>query len=150
MRVIILSREKVRNPYVKKIIEVGKEIDKRGTISIRYGNRILISTNLELKNLGEDDFVEVIDYNMSTDTALVIGYNQLPPSLPIHWMIYRLPDVNAAIHLHEGLDFQLRIEQILDMMKNLKEERFISSKLFGRISIGRYLREALDTIKNIQ
>ena len=146
---IILSREKVRNPCVKEIIDIGREIDQRGTISVRYGNRILISTNPELKNLSEDDFVEVVDYNISTDTALIIGYNQPLSSLPLHWMIYRLPDVNAVIHLHEGLDFQLRIEQILDVLKSLKEERFISSEILGRISTGRYLKEALDTIKSI-
>ena len=149
MRVIILSREKVKNPYVKEIIDIGREIDRRGTISVRYGNRILISTNPELKNLSEDDFVEVVDYNISTDTALIIGYNQPLSSLSLHWMIYRLPDVNAVIHLHECLDFQLRIEQILDVLKSLKEERFISSEILGRISIGRYLKEVLDTIKSI-
>ena len=73
MRVMFLSEENVKNPIIKDILELGKKINRSGDISARYANRIVISTNQSLKNLNENDFVEVVDYNPSTDVALVIG-----------------------------------------------------------------------------
>lgn len=149
MRVVFLSKEEIKNPYVREIIEVGKKIDREGTISVRYGNRIVISTRVQLGYLSEKDFAEIVDYNPSTDVALVIGNSAPSLSLPLHWIIYRLSDVNAVVHLHGVSQGQPRLEQMLDVLKNLKGEGFISHESLGKISVGRYLEEALDRIRSI-
>ena len=146
MRVIFLSKESVKNPAVNEIIEAGKKLDRSGDISIRYANRIVISSNQTLKDLNEKDFVEVVDYNPSTDVALVIGETQPPLSLPIHWIVYRLPEIYAIVHLYEDLEVPRRIEELFDVLKTLRKERYTSHERFGEIYVGRCLEEILKSI----
>ena len=147
MRVIYLSKENVKNPIIKDIIEAGKKIDRSGDISIRYASRIVISTNRSLKDLNEKDFVEVVDYNPSADVALVIGETQPPLSLPIHWVIYRIPEINAIVHLYKDLEVTPRIEDLFDVLKILRKERYVSHERFGELYVGRCLEEILDLMQ---
>ncbi|HHH84127.1 MAG TPA: hypothetical protein ENL29_01520, partial [Thermoplasmatales archaeon] len=58
-----LGREKIKNPFVEKIISASKKIGDKGagSISMRYGSRIIItSKNASLSSLTENDFVEVV------------------------------------------------------------------------------------------
>ena len=81
MNTIFLSREEVKNPLMEEIKKAGELlkskniIDKTyGTISVKYGKRMLINSyNSRLEHLDNEDFVEVIDYNVSTNTILIIN-----------------------------------------------------------------------------
>lgn len=143
MDVIFVSREKVKNPYTVEMIKRGREIKEEGTISVRFGNRIIITTRYDLGDLGEDDFAEVVDFNITSNVSLVIGRKEPSIALPLHWMIYRLPNVNAIVHLHKTLPDKLDMDYVLKMLKNLKERKILEDALFGRIAIGFTLDEII-------
>jgi len=136
MDVIFVSKEKIRNPLVAEIIRIGKKIRKKGTISARFGNRILITANHDLGELKESDFVEVVDYNILSDIAIVIGPKEPSSVLPLHWMIYRLPDINVIIHLHDMIVERIDMEQSMEVLKKLRDRKEVSDDRFGRIIVG--------------
>ncbi len=136
MDVIFVSREKIRNPLIAEIIGIGKKIGKKGTISARFGNRILITANHDLGELKESDFVEVVDYNILSDIAIVIGPKEPSAVLPLHWMIYRLPDINVIIHLHNVIVERIDMKQSMEVLKKLRDRKEVSDDRFGRIIVG--------------
>ena len=138
MEVIFISKEIIGNPLVAEIVRIGKKIGKKGTISARFGNRILITASYNLKNLKEDDFVEVVDYNILSDTAVVIGPKEPSAALPLHWMIYRLPKVNTVVHLHgKNINEELtNLDKIMKVTKSLKDAEHVDDDVFGKIYVG--------------
>ena len=164
MRVIFLSKEEVKNPLVEEIKEAGKIVKEKGlvegsfgNISARYGKRMIITASgSDLGNLGDDDFVEVIDYNPITDIALVIGLKKPSIETPMHWLIYKKPEINAIIHTHKIFDFAPTtekyappgsIELAMEALKALKNANLINLKEHGSVAVGFDLKKALEELK---
>jgi len=144
-----LGRDKIKNPFIERMISAGREIgniEDKGTISMRFGNRIIITArNATLSMLTEDDFVEVADYDAVRNIALVIGMNEPSPAAAIHWLIYRRDDINAIASVFEDApmpDFDIAMEAL----KLLKEKRCIKLNN-GLISVGRNIEEATEGLK---
>ena len=150
MLTIYLIREKVRNPVIKEILDAGRNLKGEGSISVGYGSRIIISTRNHIKSLGEEDFIEVVDYNPSTDTALVIGLKEPPPTLPLHWFLHRMPGVNAVLHIWKDLDTRFSMEDIFDILERIKEKGYLLDERIGMIYTGESLKEILNLVTSIQ
>lgn len=101
-----LSREPVRNPLVAEVLTVGHHLGDGtwcgGTISVRYGHRMLITgQGVNLCHLKVQDLVEVADYDPVRKVALVLGPTQPSPTTPLHWFLYARRDVQAAIQIFD-------------------------------------------------
>jgi L-fuculose-phosphate aldolase len=163
MDVVYLSKEMVRNPLVKEMMEAGKILREKeyvtntyGNISVRYGKRMIITaTHTDLGKLGMEDFVEVVDYNPVTNTAMVIGLKEPSMETPMHWLIYSRDDVNAIIHTHkifEGVATteeekpEGSIELAMQALKTLGNRKLINLKNHGSIAVGRSIKEAMEVL----
>ena len=164
MKTFFLVREEVRNPLIEEIKEVGKIIKEKGlvketygNISVRYGKRMIITASgTDLGNLKNEDFVEVVDYNISSNIALVIGLKKPSIETPMHWLIYRKPDVNAIIHVHKFFESAPTtenyappgsVELAMEALKALKNANLINLKNHGSLAVGINLKKALEELK---
>ncbi|MEA2055168.1 MAG: class II aldolase/adducin family protein [Candidatus Thermoplasmatota archaeon] len=156
-----LGREKIRNPFVREMISIGKEladkgIGREGNMSVRYGSRIIITArNADMGSLTESDFVEVADYDVVRNVALVIGQKEPSAETIMHWLIYRREDINAIIHIHNTFEKLPTTEKekpsgsfeiALEVLKSLKNSRCINLRNHGCIAVGKSLREAREEI----
>ena len=164
MKTFFLSREKVKNPLIEEIKKAGKIVKEKGlveesfgNISIRYGNRMIITASKsDLGNLSNEDFVEVVDYNPFTDIAIAIGLKEPSIETPMHWLIYRLPEVNAIIHVHkifENVPTTEKyapagsVELAMEVLKVLKKGKLVNILKHGSIAVGINLKEAMEELK---
>ncbi|RLF51369.1 MAG: hypothetical protein DRN11_02865 [Thermoplasmata archaeon] len=164
MKVLFLSREKVENPLLEEIRRVGKIVKEKGlveetfgNISIRYGKRMIITASgADLGDLKDEDFVEVVDYNPVTNIALVIGLKNPSIETPMHWLIYKKPEINAIIHTHKIFDNVPTTEKYappgslelaLEALKALRNANLINLKDHGSIAVGFSLQQALEELK---
>ncbi|HDO19699.1 MAG TPA: class II aldolase/adducin family protein [Thermoplasmatales archaeon] len=163
MEVIFISKERVRNPLIDDIREIGRIIKERGlvegsfgNISVRYGNRIIItSSGSDLGNLGDDDFVEVADYNPITNIALAIGTKKPSIETPMHWLIYGKPNINAVIHTHkiftgipttENYAPAGSLDLAKEVLKALRKSDVINILNHGSVAVGINLRDAFSKL----
>jgi L-fuculose-phosphate aldolase len=158
-----LGKEKINNPLVKEMIDIGRILvdalsypNILGNISTRYGKRVLItSCNERIGYLIENDFVEVADYDATRNLAFVIGKNEPSYEMPMHWLLYRREDINAIIHIHKVFNefpttelerLPGSLELVLEALKLLKNYNCINLKNHGCIAIGKNLRNAMEAI----
>ena len=102
-----VTREKSDCPFIPDVIKTGRKIqDKLGenvevTVSLRYGKRVLINTNIgSFKSLNRDGFLEVVDYDPLKNILLVIGSNNPKPVSTVHWLIHHARDeINAVVEV---------------------------------------------------
>lgn len=154
-----LGREQIKNPLIGTMISTGKELADAGgnggggTISVRYGNRIVITArNADIRSLDESDFVEVADYDAVRKIVLAIGPNEPPAGTALHWLVYRREGINAIVHIGdlsekiiagEGGNFNIAMEAL----KSLKSTGCIAMKNIGYIAVGKSLHEAVEEVK---
>ncbi|MCD6473706.1 MAG: class II aldolase/adducin family protein [Thermoplasmata archaeon] len=163
MEVIYLATEEVKNPLLEEMKEVGRRLKEKGyvtetygNISVRYGKRMIITaSNSDLGNLGNDDFVEVVDYNPVTNVAMVIGTKKPSRETPMHWLLYSRDDINAIIHTHKIFDGAPTTEEekpagslelAFEALKTIGSNKLINLKNHGSIAVGSTLREAMEVI----
>ncbi len=163
MEVIYLAMEEVKNPLLEEMKEVGRRLKEKGyvtetygNISVRYGRRMIITaSNSDLGNLGNDDFVEVVDYNPVTNVAMVIGTKKPSRETPMHWLLYSRDDINAIIHTHKIFDGAPTTEEekpagslelAFEALKTIGSNKLINLKNHGSIAVGSTLREAMEVI----
>ncbi len=163
MKTFFISREEIRNPLIEEMKTVGRIIKEKklvektyGNISIRYGKRMIITaTNADLGNLKNEDFVEVVDYNPFTNIALAIGLKNPSIETPMHWLIYRKPDINAIIHVHKLYENVPTakyappgsVELAMEALKALKNSNLINLEKHGSVAVGIDLKKALEELK---
>jgi len=164
MKTLFLSREEVRNPLAEEIKRAGKIVKEKGlvegtygNISARYGKRMVITaTGSDLGNLSNEDMVEVVDYNPVTDIAMVIGVKEPSKETPMHWLIYRREDINAAIHVHRTFEEapstekyapQGSLELAMEAIKALKNSKIANLMGHGSIAVGVNIEDALRVLK---
>lgn len=70
-----------------------------GSVSVRYGNRVVINVaGAPLPEVGQEDLVEIADYDAARNTMVLIGRAEPSLAAPLHWLIHRWrPDVNAVV-----------------------------------------------------
>jgi len=145
-----LGRERVKNPFIGEIISAGVEISEKGagegSISMRYGGRIIITaSHSPIPSLTEDDFVEIADYDAVRNIAMVIGTREPSADTPLHWLIYRRDDINAIVSFGK-LEGESPIDTAIEALKNLKNSNCITLKGYGQIAVGKSLKEAVEEI----
>lgn len=149
MKTLFLSKEEIKNPLTDEIKKICAESEaKLLSISTRYGKRMLItSKNAEFSRLSNKNFVEVVDYNPVSDVALVIGTEEAC-EVVLHWLIYRREEINAVAHFtcNEGKRIE-NINTAMDAMKALKNSNLVEMEGYGRIAVGRSLKELKERIK---
>jgi ribulose-5-phosphate 4-epimerase/fuculose-1-phosphate aldolase len=152
---------------IKEIVQLGKKLDEMGivdhesgSISIRYGKRIVITkAGAQMGKIKNEDMVEVIDYDPIKNLALVIGLAEPNSETPMHWLIYDAMDkINAIIHVHamseaipttENEKPYGTLELAMEVLKTFRKGNFINIKNNGSIAIGRNLEEAMRLMKNV-
>lgn len=149
MKTFFISKEEIKNPLINEIKKICAESEaKLLSISTRYGKRILIaSKNAEFSKLSDENFAEVVDYNPVSNVALVIGIEE-PYDVVLHWLIYRREEINAIAHFicNEGKCIE-DIKTAMDAVKALKDSNLVELKGYGRIVVGRSLKELKEMIK---
>ncbi|MEM1514226.1 MAG: class II aldolase/adducin family protein [Candidatus Thermoplasmatota archaeon] len=146
MNTFFLSYEEIKNPLVEELKKICYKKEEGFSISVRYGKRILINASqVDFKNLGNDDFVEIVDYNPVNDIAMIIGMKEPCGDAPIHWLIYSREEINAiAIFRKKDKD---KFKVAMDALKKLKNKKQLEIKGFGKIIVGRTLKEVKDACK---
>jgi len=149
MKTFFISKEEIKNPLINEIKKICAESEaKLLSISIRYGKRILItSKNAEFINLSNENFVEIVDYNPASNVALLIGMEE-PHDVVLHWLIYRREEINAIAHFicNEGKCIE-DINTAMEAIKALKDSNLVELEGYGRIAVGRNLKELKEMIK---
>jgi L-fuculose-phosphate aldolase len=154
----------------KRLYEIGLFERNIGEISVRYGNRIVMTTNnSNMKNLSLEDLVEIVDYDPIKQVALVIGLNEPSREVQMHWLIYRArKDVNAIIHVNDlaALDKvdivksgnipviekgerYNAIKSTLEVIKALKDSKYVLIRDYGSVAIGMNLKDAEEIVMKI-
>jgi len=82
------------------------------TISVSYGKRMVINAdNIDISKLSQEDFVEIVDYDLLKRTLLIIGKKLPSSSAPLHWMVQKArKDIYAIVQLHD--------KKIVDRLKD--------------------------------
>lgn len=134
-----LSKERVRCPLIPEVVKLSKKLNrKRGTISVRYGKRMLSSP------IGEG-FVEVVDYDPVRNNLLFIGEEEPSVVSAIHWIILEaMEEINVIVHLHSDSKVADPLERAKEILRSVKEDTFEDETLF----LGRDFVEVLRKIEN--
>ena len=103
-----VSRERSSSPQIEEIIGFCKKLGEaklleegKGSVSIGYGNRMLITgEDALLSSLSSDDIVEVVDVDPIKNIVLAAGKRAPSKQTPVHWLIQRARhDVHVVVFL---------------------------------------------------
>lgn len=174
-----LSKEQINSPFIREIIDTAKKLKKsisskdstEITISMRNGKRLLINAkNSDIKELKNNDFLEIVDYDPLKNFILLIGPKEPKSETPIHWIIHNArEDVNATIQINstkisEKLIGKMpstekeyppnTLDHIKSVLKCLRESKKVIIKNQGILFVGRSLKETeqsvLETLGNLK
>ena len=168
-----ISRETSNCPFIADIIEFGKKLDKfeivkdgECSISLAFGKRLLInSKNFDIKNLKQQDIIEIVDYDPIKNVILVIGKKYPNIETPVHWIIQKARhDVNAIFqitskslyeHLIDDLPITEKetpkgtIEQAKQILMALRDSKNILIRNEGVLFVGFNLKEIEDSLSKM-
>ncbi len=152
-----VSREKVSNPLLPELVRAGKQLAEHGctagVVSARYGNRVVLSTG-PLARLTRAAFVELADYDPARNVAMAIGVNAPPQSTPLHWLLYRRSETNAAVQLHRTFkeaptadcDPTGDIDELMEALRLLKDSAVVNLDGDDCVAVGGSVAAALEEI----
>ena len=168
-----ISRETSKCPQLVDILHISKKINElqlaeegTGSISIRYGRRILInSKDTQLPTLQPEDLVEIVDYDPIKNVVLTMGKKEPCRDTPVHSLIQTArTDINTVIllknkKLHDQLSNNLplteheaptgTIDLAKEILKTLRQGKNILIKNYGALFIGVNVQEIEKTLHNI-
>lgn len=92
-----VSKEASNCPLLIDMIRIGRTLetlgipeDGYGTISMKYGKRLLINAkHADIRQLTQQDILEIVDYDPIKRVMLVIGTREPPLETPVHWIIQK-------------------------------------------------------------
>ncbi len=134
-----------------------------GNVSIRTDRGMLITPGGKpFGCLTQEDIIWVVEYKQKTNTAKVKGKFEPSSETPMHYLVYKnFPEINAIVHAHDplvlknpGLVEKLKIkttarempygtlELAEEVIRELKESRYVFIKNHGSISVGKNLKNA--------
>lgn len=148
----------------------GMAPENAGNVSVRtHGGMLIKAGGKKLGSIGKDDVVLVDGYDERANTARVKGRSEPSSETPMHWLIYRdFPGINAVVHAHDSLvlenpelveklgiktterEFPYGTPKLAgEVVRNLKESRYVFIKNHGSVSVGKSLKNALDLMLQI-
>ena len=155
-----VSKEGSNCPLIANAIKVEKNLKENNIseiiISQRYGKRILINTLEDVEETREK-FLEIVDYDPIKKVVLAMGAKEPRTETPLHWFIHHARnEVNAVIQINdEGFASKIKkapetekdysvvtLEQIKDILKQLRESKKVIIKNQGVIFVGSSIDEA--------
>jgi len=107
-----VSRDTSNCPLIGDVLKFCKKLDELklfndggGSISLRYGKRILINgEDVDLSSMRQDDIIEIVDYDPSKNIVLAIGKKDPCIETPVHWLIQRArDDINTVFMLNNKI-----------------------------------------------
>jgi len=152
---LYISKEYSNCPLIPDVVAFVnglKPVDNL-TISHRFGRRILInSKDVDLKELGKQNFLELVDYDPFNKILLVMGAEDALIDSPLHWYIHHArDDVNAVLLIREKklekiptIDNKYPIwtvEQIKELLGALRNSKIVNIKDVGVLFAGDSLKE---------
>ena len=173
-QIFFISKELSNSSQIADIIKLGKKIndlkivkEDACSISMNYGKRILInSKNSHIKNIQQQDVIEIVDYDPIKNNMLVIGKKHPSVETPVHWIIQKARhDVNVIVkiknkqlfnQLHSYLPATEKIipygtiEYIKEILKTLRKGKNILVKDEGVLFTGFNVEEIEKSLKTIE
>ncbi len=158
IQTIYVSKEDSSCPLIIKAIEIGKVFEKINLefndviLSFKYGKRVLINAeDTKIKELKQEDFLEVVDYDPLKKIQLLIGSKYPKVDTSIHWMIHHARDeINIVLQINdktlsEKLNFrstekifpQGTLEQAKEILRMLNKSKKIIIKDQGILMTGK-------------
>ena len=169
---IFVSDQAPRDPRMEELKEWCERFQKNeltpevqgnytGNLSFRSGEGFIITASgmKSKKNLADDCFVYVKDYDEKTNTFYVEGKKQPSSETMMHYLIYKNhEEVNAVFHGHDdtivanadklGLPVTEKeyesgtIELAKEVLKILGDKNLIALRNHGFVSLGGTMKEA--------
>jgi len=175
LRVFYVSKEETNCPLIIEMIKIGKNLKERGilkdnnsaTISMKYGKRILINSNVkDFSKIQKEEVIEIVDYNPLNNHLLVIGPGEPKVETTLHWMIHHARDeVNIVIQINDKKLLDRKkdeemistektpmpsIEFIKSCLKQLRDSQEIFIKEKGVVFAGKSVKDVNDLIEKIE
>ncbi|MEM2934978.1 MAG: hypothetical protein QXF32_01250 [Candidatus Thermoplasmatota archaeon] len=146
MNTFFLSYEEIKNPLIEELKKICYKKEEGFSISVRYGKRVLINAmQVDFNNLKNSDFVEIVDYNPVNDVAMIIGMKEPCEDASIHCLLYSREEINAiAIFRKKDKD---KFKVAMDALKKLKNKKQLEIRDFGKIIVGKTLKEVENACK---
>ena len=166
-----VSKEESNCPLISIVVKFCKKLKdlnlleniNETVISLRYGKRILITTDTsDIQNLTKEDFLEIVDYNPIKKILLIIGPKAPRIETPVHWLIHHARDeINVIIQMNDknfskGLGNKVpvtekeypsgTIEQTKEILKKLRDSKIVLIKNQGVLFVGGSIKEIEETI----
>jgi hypothetical protein len=166
-----VSKEETNSPLLIEIIKIGKKLKESGflteeisaTISIGYGKRILINSEVEdFSKIKKEEIIEIVDYDPIKNNLLLIGPVEPRLETPVHWMIHHArEEINAVVEIHDsGFAEKLNkkipviddkypissIEHIKEVLRGLRDSKNIVIKNQSVLFIGANLTKIEELI----
>jgi len=166
-----VSKEETNSPLLIEIIKIGKKLKESGllkedtsaTISLGYGKRILINSEVEdFSKIKKEEIIEIVDYDPIKNNLLIIGPAEPKVETPVHWMIqHAREEITATIEIHDsGFAEKLNktmpivddkypissVEHIKEILRGLRDSKKIVVKNESVLFIGTNLAEVEELI----
>jgi hypothetical protein len=108
LQVLFVSRETSKSPLFGELVKIGHILESHGIsthetgiMSYDYGRRLVITAkNIDVKEVKQEDIVEIADYDPLKNIMLVIGTKEPSQEAPVHWIIQKARhDINVLLQL---------------------------------------------------
>ena len=139
------SNEESNCPIISKLVKLGKELSKinlqlnenKALLSARFGKRVIINgIESNIKELKQNDFLEIIDYDPIRRVLLLMGPKDPLDYTTIHWFI---------LHARKEINFVLSIK--IDIFKEKKNKNIpVIEKKYPKDSI----EETKEVLKSLR
>ena len=166
-----VSKEESNCPLISEIVRISKKFKESNlskninqtVVSMRYLKRMLINAdNCDFKEIKQEDFLEIVDYDPLKKVVLVIGPKEPRIETPIHWLIHNArTEVNTVVQINdkalaEKLEKKLpttekeypsgTLEQAKEILRNLRNSKVVVIKNQGILFVGDNTKEAEDLV----
>jgi len=136
LNLTFLSIEECNNPLIPTLLKTIKNTyhslkNKKSyfLMSASYGKRVLINQGfLSYDQLKRDSFVEIIDYNVSAHTLLLIGPKKPNEVVLNHWLIHYAKNEISCILEIKNIDLISRLTPLYPCIV-IKEKQSMIKKL---------------------
>ncbi len=166
-----VSKEESNCPLISIVVKFCKKFKDLNmldnvieiVISLRYGKRILITTDIsDFQNLMKEDFLEIVDYDPVKKILLIIGPKAPRIETPVHWFIHHARDeINVVTQMNDknigkrlGKKIPVTekeypsgtIEQTKEILKKLRDSKIVLIKNQGVLFVGGNIKEVEEII----
>jgi hypothetical protein len=170
LQTLFVSKEACNCPLIAEMMKLGQKLEdigcaekEIGILSLDYGKRLLINAkNVDVKQMKQQDVVEIVDYDPLKNMMLVIGAKDPCRDAPVHWIIQKARhDVNVLLQINsmrllEKLKGSLPItvnetppatlDRAKEILRTLREGKTILIKNEGVLLAGINIKEIEDSL----